>query len=82
MIYRFWEWYDSLLARDRGLRFFVFLILIAPFLLSMSFPRHSGPILVGLGWVCLVIVTRVYYTVRKQMDKEALEEHGTRHTRE
>ena len=81
MVYRFWEWYDSLLTRDSGLRFLVFLIIVAPFLVGISFPRHSAPVLVGLGWVCFAVVSRIYYTVRKQMDEETRKEHGTRHSR-
>lgn len=70
MVYRLWEWYDSLRKDREMLRFFICLIIAAPFIFAASLSGHSSVVLVCLVWVCLVIVSRIYYLVRKEMDEE------------
>jgi len=33
--------------------------------------------LAGLGWSFLLVVTRMYYELRKQMDEETRRKHGS-----
>ena len=79
MVYRFWEWYDSLIGKNGNLRFLIFLVLVAPFIIGIGYERGSLPMFVGLGWVCFAVVTRMYYALRKQMDEKTRREHGNRH---
>jgi hypothetical protein len=79
MVYRFWEWYDSIIGTN--LRFLIFIIMVAPFIIGIGYPRGSTFMLAGLGWVCLLVVTRMYYALRKQMDEETRRQYGTRHSR-
>jgi len=81
MIYRFWMWYDSLIGVRGNLRFLIFIVMVAPFIIGTGYPRSSTPMLVGLGWATFLVVTRMYASLRSRMDKEVLEEHGSRHSR-
>jgi hypothetical protein len=81
MVYRFWMWYDSLIGRKGNLRFLIFIVTVAPFIIGIGYPRGSTPMILGLGWVTFLVITRMYVSLRSRMDKEVLEEHGRRHSR-
>jgi len=73
MVYRFWEWYD----KNERFEFLLFVLLITPFLVGISCERRSFLMLAGLGWSFLLVVTRMYYELRKQMDEETRRKHGS-----
>jgi len=77
MVYKFWEWYD----KNEKFEFLLFVLLVAPFLIGISYETGSIPMLVGLGWTFLLVITRMYYALRKLMDEETRREYGTRHSR-
>ena len=73
MVYRFWEWYD----KNEKFEFLLFVLLVAPFLIGISYETGSIPMLAGLGWTFLLVITRMYYELRKQMDEETRRKHGS-----
>ena len=77
MVYRFWEWYD----KNERFEFLLFVLLIKPFLVGISCERGSFLMIAGLGWSFLLVVTRMYYALRKLMDEETRKEYGNRHSR-